>query len=153
VELLDQFPDLTFISGDYFMWSPAEVAVMYDEERLSTNNGKLALLHEIGHAKLGHKMYKYDIELLTIESEAWDFVRSVANLYDVFLDEEHIASCIDSYDHWLSKRATCPTCDTFSLQRGRDHFSCFLCGAEWQVNWRKDRRVKRTIIPNTNSTN
>ena len=39
-------------------------------------------------------------------SEAWDFVRSVAGLYNVDVDEKHIAECIASYDHWLSKRAT-----------------------------------------------
>jgi len=46
----------------------------------------------------------------------------------------------------LTKRATCPDCKNFSLQRGRDSYGCFVCGAKWVVNWRKDRRVKRTIV-------
>ena len=144
LELFDHYPEVKFVAGGYFMYSPAEDLVVYDLDRLTQNDGKLALLHEIGHAKLGHKMYKYDIELLSIEVAAWDYVRENAQNHAIQLDEDHISACIASYDHWLVKRATCPECQNFSLQRGRDFYGCFLCGTQWTVNWRKDRRVKRT---------
>jgi hypothetical protein len=146
LDLIDNFPDQTFVPGRYFMWSPATRTITYDTRRMSTNNGRLALLHEIGHARLGHRIYKYDMELLRMEMEAWDIARQLAPTLGVRINEDHIASTIASYDQWLTKRATCPDCDNFSLQRGRDSYGCFVCGAKWVVNWRKDRRVKRTII-------
>jgi len=85
------------------------------------------------------------MELLRMEMEAWDIARDLAPKYGVKINEAHIASTISSYDDWLTKRATCPDCNNFSLQRGRDSYGCFACGAKWVVNWRKDRRVKRTI--------
>lgn len=146
MDLLENFKDQTFIPGRYFMWSPNSRTITYDTRRMSTNNGKLALLHEIGHARLGHRIYKYDMELLRMEMEAWDIARELAPPLGVKINEEHIASTISSYDQWLTKRATCPDCNNFSLQRGRDSYGCFVCGAKWVVNWRKDRRVKRTIV-------
>jgi hypothetical protein len=128
------------------MWSPNMGTVTYDKRRINTNEGKLGLLHEIGHANMGHKLYRYDMELIRMEMEAWDIARELAPMFEVKVDERHIARAIRSYDEWLTKRATCPDCGNFCLQKGRDMFGCFVCGSKWQVNWRKDRRVKRTII-------
>ena len=128
------------------MWSPIAQTVYYDPKRLKTNVGRAGLLHEVGHAVLGHRVYKYDMELLRIEMDAWDFVRQFANKYKIKIDEDHIRRCIASYDNWLSKRATCPDCLNFSLQKDRLHYGCFACGSKWKVNIRKDRRVTRKII-------
>lgn len=146
LELLDHFKDLTFVAGQYFMWSPYHRTITYDSRRIKTNNGKLALLHEIAHARLGHRIYKYDMELINMEMDAWDVTRQMAPQFGLAIDEDHIARCIDTYDNWLTKRATCPDCNNFSLQKARDTYGCFSCGAKWRVNWRKDRRVKRTVI-------
>lgn len=146
MELITDFTEINFIPGSYFMWSPNNQAIVYDTKRLKTNSGRLALLHEIGHACHNHRIYKYDMELIRIEMEAWDFVREHAHRYGIKVDEDHIARCIESYDYWLTKRATCPDCRNFCLQKGRDEYGCFACGAVWQVNWRKDRRVKRTVV-------
>jgi hypothetical protein len=146
LELLEHFTDQTFVPGKYFMWSPNAHSITYDTRRMTTNNGRLALLHEIGHARLNHRIYKYDMELLRMEMEAWDIARDLAPKFGIKVNEQHIASTIASYDDWLTKRATCPDCNNFSLQRGRDSYGCFVCGAKWVVNWRKDRRVKRTIV-------
>ena len=145
MDLIKAFSDLKFVPGGYFMWSPTTQTVTYDRGRLRTNTGRIALLHEVGHARLQHRFYTYDMQLLTMEMEAWDFVREHAQTHNLDIDELHIASCISSYDNWLSKRATCPDCANFSLQSGRDAFRCFACGSTWNVNWRKDRRVKRTV--------
>ena len=147
MDLLQNFPDLSFQAERFFSWSPQEKTVYFDPRRLRSNTGKIALLHEIGHARLGHTLYKYDIQLLNMELDAWDFVRREAAGYGLDVDETHIADCINSYDTWLQKRATCPSCANFSLQSGRDKYRCFVCGSLWHVNWRKDRRVKRTLLP------
>jgi hypothetical protein len=146
LDFLEHFTDQTFVPGKFFMWSPNTRTITYDTRRIDTNNGRLALLHELGHARLGHRIYKYDMELLRMEMEAWDVARDLAPRHGVKINEHHIATTIASYDDWLTKRATCPDCDNFSLQRGRDSYGCFACGAKWVVNWRKDRRVKRTIV-------
>jgi hypothetical protein len=127
------------------MWSPSTQSIHYDTKRIQHPNGKVALLHEIGHARLNHRFYKYDMELLRMEMDAWDIARGLAPQFGLEIDEEHIAQAIASYDEWLSKRATCPDCDNFCLQKDRSKFSCFACGSTWKVNERKDRRVKRTI--------
>ena len=129
------------------MWSPLTKTITYDPKRLRSNDGKIGLLHEIGHAHLGHTRYpKFDMALLGMEMDAWDFVRSNAELYSLKVNEAHISQCIASYDYWLSKRATCPDCDNFSLQKDRSSFACFSCGATWQVNHNMLRRVKRTVV-------
>ncbi len=146
MDLLKHFSDINFVPGRYFMWSPATETVTYDTRRIKTDNGKIALLHEIGHARLNHRTYKYDMELLHMEMEAWDVVRQLAPGFGLKIDEEHIAQCIETYDEWLSKRATCPDCANFSLQKDRDIYRCFACGSKWSVNWRKDRRVTRRVV-------
>lgn len=144
--IIDDFPQFEFEAGYFFMWSPHTNSIVYDPDRMDRNDGQIALLHEVGHALLGHKIYKYDAELLKMEMDAWDQFRRLAPKYQLTVDEEHIAACIATYDHWLTKRATCPDCATFSLQRARDEYGCFACGSIWQVNWRKDRRVTRTVL-------
>ncbi len=146
MDLLQNFPELNFVPERFFSWSPQEKTIYFDPRRLRGNTGKIALLHEIGHAKLGHTLYKYDMQLLNMELDAWDYVRQEAAQFGLTIDEKHIADCINSYDSWLSKRATCPQCSNFSLQAGRDTYRCFVCDSRWGVNWRKDRRVKRTLI-------
>ncbi|HEX7260040.1 MAG TPA: hypothetical protein VF272_03885 [Candidatus Saccharimonadia bacterium] len=140
------FPQFTFVPGNFFMWSPHSKSIHYDTRRKGTNEGKIALVHEVGHALLGHRLYKYDMELIKMEMDAWDMVRRLAPDYNLYIDEEHIARCVATYDAWLTKRATCPDCQNFSLQKGRDEYGCFACGSIWQVNWRKDRRVTRRVL-------
>lgn len=144
--IIKDFPQFEFIPGRFFMWSPHTNSVFYDTRRKKQNDGKIALVHEIGHALLGHRLYRYDMELIKMEMDAWDQVRSLASKYELYIDEKHIARCIATYDAWLTKRATCPDCQNFSLQKARDEYGCFACGSVWQVNWRKDRRVTRKVI-------
>jgi len=145
LDLIDHFPEFTFIPGNCFMYSPYHRTITYDTERINQNDGQLALLHEIGHARLGHRIYRYDIQLITMEMDAWDVARELAPQHGITIDEEQITRTIDGYDEWLTKRSTCPDCGNFSLQRSRDCYGCFACGAQWTVNWRKDRRVMRTV--------
>ncbi len=128
------------------MYSPKTDTITYDPKRLGRNDGRIGLLHEIGHAKLGHKFFLYDMQLLGMEMDAWEFVRQMATQYGLKVDEGHITRCIASYDEWLSKRATCPDCNNFSLQKSRSDFGCFMCGASWRVNDNMLRRVKRTVV-------
>ena len=145
MDLIKKFSEFTFIDDTYFMWSAYHKVIVYDVNRIEKNDGKLALLHEIGHAQLNHRIYTYDIQLMNMEMDAWDVARKLAPIYGVEVDEKQIEDSIDEYDQWLTKRSTCPDCNNFSLQRSRDSYRCFTCGSEWTVNWRKDRRVTRKV--------
>ncbi len=144
--IIKDFPQFTFVPGGFFMWSPHTNSIVYDTRRVKSNDGQIALVHEIGHGLLAHRLYRYDMQLIQMEMDAWDQVRQLAPKYSLYIDEGHIARCIATYDKWLTKRATCPDCENFSLQKGRDQYGCFACGSVWDVNWRKDRRVTRTVV-------
>lgn len=106
----------------------------------------MALLHEVAHKKLGHFDYKYDLQLFEMEKEAWDEVRKAAKELNLSVDEKHIEECLDTYADWVNRRATCPCCHTFGLQKGNNIFKCIECETKWVVNDRKDRRVVRKKI-------
>ncbi len=146
MEFLKNFPEYDFVPGRYYMYSPLSNTITFDTRSIKTNRGKMGLLHEMGHAFLKHRTYKYDMELLKMEMDAWDFARHMAPKYGVEIDEKHVTQAIATYDNWLSKRATCPDCANFSLQKDRDFYGCFACGSSWEVNWRKDRRVTRKVV-------
>jgi len=105
------------IPGERFSYSSTNKSVTYIPESLETDTGKLALLHEIGHAVLGHFNYKYDLELFSMEIEAWEEAKRLAREYLVEVDLSHISDCLLSYDKWVTKRATCPRCKSFGLQK------------------------------------
>lgn len=134
------------IPGERFSYDSGERTIHYVPEAIDTKSGKLAFLHEISHANLGHFSYRYDIELLTMEIEAWEETKRLAEEHKVSIDNEYINDCLSSYDQWITKRATCPKCKTFGLQKSTVLFSCFVCDAKWKVNKRKDREVRRVLI-------
>jgi len=132
--------------GEVFSFNANTKTITYVPEELEKEDGSLALLHEIAHMKLGHFSYSYDVELLHLEHEAWEETRKLAKEYNMEVDEEHISECLGSYDKWLSKRATCPKCGEYSLQKDHSTFGCFVCDCYWKVNARKDREVRKRII-------
>jgi hypothetical protein len=106
----------------------------------------LALLHEISHAKLQHFHYRFDFELFVMEARAWHLTRNLAKKHRVRVDEAYIEDCIDSYDNWLTKRATCPKCSTFNIQKAPNQFVCYSCTTCWQVSEDLQKTVRRLII-------
>jgi len=132
--------------GNRFSYNSETKAIDYVPESMDTPLGKLALLHEIAHANLDHFSYTYDIELFSMEIDAWKETKKLAKKYEVKVNESHIKNCLKSYDYWLTKRATCPKCKTFGHQRSYDLFSCFVCDTYWKVNHRKDREIRRRVI-------
>lgn len=128
-----RFPNLSFQPGKSFIWSPHKGVVFYDSDRIESNEGMMALLHEIGHAQLGHETFEYDIELLNMEVEAWTKARSLAKRINFELDEGHIDDCLETYRLWLYKRSKCPVCANTSLQENVTTYRCFVCNSSWRV--------------------
>jgi hypothetical protein len=129
------FPNLDFEAGSRFTWSPKTNQIIYKKDSLATDNIAIwSLLHEVGHALLGHNNYQSDFELLALEVAAWQKAQLLAADYDNKIDEDHIQDCLDTYRDWLYQRSTCPTCTSCSLQIDSKTYCCFNCGGTWRVS-------------------
>lgn len=131
--IFKEFTNVSFVPGHTFTWSPRKRVIIYDKNLLETNRGAMALLHEIGHAKLNHQTYNFDIELINMEVEAWAQARNLAKRHNVPIDESHIDECLETYRIWLYKRSRCPTCSNTSVQESTRKYRCFLCRTTWEV--------------------
>jgi len=128
-----EFPSLTFTPGRQFYWSPEAGEIFYKAEARG-RHAVWSLLHETGHALLGHRTYKADFELLKLEVAAWEKARDLAVSLGLSINEDHIQDCLDTYRDWLYKRSICPTCTTKCLQQGDFvHYRCFNCHTTWRV--------------------
>lgn len=133
-QLENDFNTLTFSASDVFMWSPHSQTISYNPKKMSETEGIWSLLHEIGHAQLGHATYHDDLELLIMEVSAWKEAKLIAKTYDIAIDEQHIDSCLETYRNWLHSRSKCVECMTHSLQIDTTTYLCHNCGTKWKVS-------------------
>lgn len=134
LKLKDKYPKLTFSQSDSFYWSPETKEIFYDKKAKGKLN-EWSLLHESGHALLGHSHYDADFMLIKLEVEAWQKAKEIANLLDISIDEDHIQDCLDTYRDWLYKRSVCPKCSNKSLQESDfKNYRCFNCHMRWHVS-------------------
>lgn len=126
------FPGLIFASGEAFCWSPKDRTVWYALGR-NGREADWALLHEVGHALLEHHNYRSDLELISLESQAWGQAKELGLRYGCQIDPDHIEDCMDTYRDWLHQRSACPVCSTHSLQQDARHYHCHNCGQIWAV--------------------
>lgn len=125
------FPNLTFQASDVFLWSPSEKTVYYDSSQLDEAN----LLHELSHAVLNHSSYAKDIQLLEMESQAWDYAKhQLAPQYNIQLEEDTIQEALDTYRNWLHQRSRCPNCDATGVESAKNNYICLACDHRWRVN-------------------
>jgi Zn-dependent peptidase ImmA (M78 family) len=89
------YPALTFRSAGEFCWSPKTGEILYKGEGTS-HTAAWSLLHELGHALLDHRSYQSDLELLQLETAAWQKAREVGKQYGYEIDENHIEDCLDT---------------------------------------------------------
>ncbi|MGF7229006.1 MAG: hypothetical protein ACQR33_03370 [Candidatus Saccharibacteria bacterium] len=131
-QLQRDYPEITFVKGTTFRWSPSTSQVLYCE---SPDESDLwSLLHEVGHATLQHQTYTTDIELLRKEVQAWDAAHLLARHYNIAIDETFVGDCLDSYRDWLYKRSTCPKCSLQGVQETSGQYICINCKHTWVVN-------------------
>jgi hypothetical protein len=142
-KLQQDFPDIRFETSNYPKWSYDINVVQY------STNGKfrdLDLLHEVGHAKLGHSHFKTDLELLLQEVEAWRQAKLLSNSYGITFDNEYQENCLDSYRDWLYYRSTCPLCFCASLQLDNSNaYHCYNCNNKWTVSKNRFCRPYRLL--------
>lgn len=145
--LITDFPELTFEAHEVFHWSPRHNTVYYNKAKLTRPEGIFQLLHELSHALLEHVYYESGVELLRMETTAWQKAESLAKHYGVKISSKHIERCLDSYRDWLHVRSTCPGCKAISLEISANNYHCFNCLQRWSVP--KDQRSRAYRLKQT----
>lgn len=139
--LCRDYPGLRFEPSTRCYWSPQHNTVFYDNDEHTSK--AWGLLHELGHALLGHSDYCNDLDLLQKEILAWEEAKSLGKKYGVIIDDSYIEDCLDTYRDWLHKRSTCPQCGIKALANSEYSYSCFNCGATWRVSPARHHRPYR----------
>jgi len=128
-QLKANYPNFLFKKDDRFLWSPSEQTIYYN-----VVGSPVFLLHELSHAILGHSDYSRDIELISMESKAWEKAAELAVSYNIQINNETIQLNLDTYRSWLHERSTCPACTATGFQTKKYNYKCLACNNEWQVN-------------------
>jgi len=129
--LCRDYPHLNFNASDAACWSPVQHQVSYSIK--GEPSDCWSLLHELGHALLGHRSYQSDADLLQKEAQAWDKAVALGRRYGVAIEADHIQNCLDTYRDWLHQRSTCPTCGNHGLQQSKALYRCLNCQGTWTV--------------------
>lgn len=124
------FKDISFTPGDTFAWSPSRNTVIFNPDE---DNSPL-LIHELAHGILDHHRYTHDVELLAMESQAWDKAVEIAQKYGIEINQDIVQDNLDTYRQWLHDRSTCPTCEATGYQTGKNTYECPACAHTWRVN-------------------
>lgn len=144
VELQKKYPNLKFKPSDSYYWSPETNEIFFVEDARD-ELADWSLIHEVGHALLKHSSYDADYMLLRLEVDAWEKAQSIANKFNIEIDENHIQDCLDTYRDWVHKRSICPKCNTQNFQQSDfKHYKCFNCHATWRVTTSRFCRTYRT---------
>lgn len=130
-KLKTTFTAISFVEAEQFSWSPSEQTVFYNPEAPQASH---LLLHELSHAALGHREYRRDIELVAMETAAWEKAKEYAETYSVRFNEDVIQDHLDTYRDWLHARSSCPNCSANGYQIERFEYECPACSHRWRVN-------------------
>lgn len=129
--LRNDYPQFSFATGQHASWSSKQQQVTYNPDDPQAAWG---LLHELGHALLGHTSYDSDMQLLLKETAAWEQARLLGQKYHIEINSNHIQDCLDTYRDWLHKRSTCPECGDHGLQPSQRLYRCPNCYHTWRVS-------------------
>ena len=139
-QLADDYPFFHFKEAAHFAWSAEKQTIFW------SSSDPAHLLHELGHALLGHAAFTHDIELLAMERDAWQKARELANHYGIAISADAIEDDLDTYREWLHARSSCPVCEVNGIQTAEHLYECIMCGAKWHVNDARICSLKRTLI-------
>lgn len=135
-QLERDFPQFVFTEGETCHWDFASQTIFYADN-------EVRLLHELGHALLGHQDFSSDVTLLHMERDAWNKASEIAQKYGHKISDETIEAAMDSYRRWLHFRALCPTCRQLGVQTAAGGYLCYNCHAQWQPNDARQVGLKR----------
>lgn len=136
------YPAIRFMSADDYYWSAAERTVYVADQENTIDEA--VVLHELAHGLLDHHAFSRDIELVKMEREAWELVRTeLGPRYKITVTDEAVEDMIDTYRDWLHARSTCPTCSMTGVQTDEFAYHCVGCGHDWRVNEARRCGLKR----------
>ncbi|RWZ78530.1 MAG: hypothetical protein EOT05_02150 [Candidatus Microsaccharimonas sossegonensis] len=125
------YPHFSFTAGDRFAWSPDTQTIFYDTSDPRNTN---LLIHELAHGVLEHRDYSKDVELIAMETEAWDTAVVLAAKYGIPISDGTVQDHLDTYRDWLHARSICPACEATGYQSAKNEYTCVACGHVWRVN-------------------
>ena len=138
--LKNRYPQFKFVPSKDFIWSSSDNTIYYDNKSPDLS---LLLLHELSHALLGHNQYDRDIQLITMERQAWDYTIELAPSFGLEIPDNLAQSTLDSYRNWLHSRSICPKCQATGMQTDKRQYSCPVCGYNWRVNEARTCALRR----------
>ena len=122
-KIRQDYPDFRFIDGKKFTFRYPRTIVVGPAEP----HADLLLLHELGHAILGHRDYETDIKRMKMEVDAWEETRKLSRIYGVEFNEDVMQDELDSYRDWLHKKSRCPECGLTRFQTPDGQYHCPRC--------------------------
>ena len=122
-KIKSDYPNIKFRQGRKFSFRPPKTIVLGPEEQ----HDSLLLLHELGHALLGHRDFDTDIKRLKMEREAWEKARELALLYDVEFSDEVAEAELETYRNYLDQKSRCPKCRLTRFQTPDGVYHCPKC--------------------------
>lgn len=143
-QIAQDFPSIQFVNGSDFFWSSDIHSITHPA--IDSLEDLYHLLHEIGHARLGHSHYPSDADLVNMEYSAWEYaVNTLSPLYNLGLniEDEVVTSALDSYRQWLHNRSVCPNCQAIGVQESTDNYLCLVCRQKWRVNEARSCQLRR----------
>lgn len=128
VQLEQDFPQFNWREGTRFRFRPPRT-IYYEKDLVGNeyNNYCLQLLHELGHAVLGHRDFRTDLDRLKMEVAAWEQARQFAAQYNIYYDEELVQEQLDSYRGWLHGKSRCKKCGLTRYQTKDGEYHCPQC--------------------------
>lgn len=142
-KLKSDYPNITFKKSAKFAWSFEDKTIFYNDK---LDNYQYFLFHELAHAILNHANYTQDIELISMERNAWDKAGIISKKYQIDIDDDFIQTNLDTYRDWLHQRSLCPNCGSNGLQTKNSDYHCLACNHKWRVNQAKDCALRRYEI-------
>lgn len=139
--LAQDFPQFHFLASTRMMWEPGKQTIHYEQ-----TCSPAELLHELGHATLGHSEYHRDITLLGHERDAWQEATRLGTQYDITIDPLVVTDHLDTYRDWLHARSVCPGCEANGLQTDTKTYACPACHTQWTVNEARSCALRRRQI-------
>lgn len=145
-DIRSTFPELKFAAGSVFSWSASDSTIYYPIDTDFDNSFLYSLLHEIAHGLLVHNSFTNDLNLISLERDAWEKSKKIAQSLGTNVDEEHIEKCMDTYRDWLYTRSLCPNCHQCGLQTSKTTYECIFCNDSWRVSLSRLCKVTRRAI-------
>lgn len=124
-QLAKDYPDFRFKRGAKFAFRPPKTIIVGPPEP----HWEHLVLHELGHAILGHRAFRMDVERLKMEAMAWEKAAELAEHYELEFDDAVAQEELDTYRDWLHKKSRCPNCGLTRFQTPDLQYHCPRCKA------------------------